>query len=123
MKTRPCSMEDFSAVIQLLHQLWPDRYLDSQRLKDTFQLALQTAQQRLHCATIDSNVVDFCSLSVRHSLWCQQLLAHVDSELGNPVAKLRVITSGRRLVDSSISLSIRWLNNSSFETTAVCQVS
>ncbi len=92
-------MEEFSAVIQLLHPLWPDRYLDSQRLKDTFQLALQTAQQRLHCATIDSNVVRFCSLSIRHILWYQQLLAHVDSELGNPVAKLRVIASGRRLVD------------------------
>ena len=75
---RECVISDAEAVIDLLPQLWPDQTLDRRMLAETFQAAMNSPRQKYLCATLESKIVGFCSVSIKYSLWRQRPLAHVD---------------------------------------------
>jgi ribosomal protein S18 acetylase RimI-like enzyme len=78
IQIRNCTEADFEQIVELLSQLWPDNSLDTWKLKDVFNRGLSSGNQRYICATIDSKVIGFCSLTVKNNLWQQGYLGHID---------------------------------------------
>ncbi|MEW6555592.1 MAG: GNAT family N-acetyltransferase [Actinomycetota bacterium] len=75
---RKCEADDFEPVLGLLRQLWPDRDLDRGALEETFLYNLGRDHQHYLCALSGYELVGFCSLSIRKSLWGQGFLAYID---------------------------------------------
>ena len=78
VEIRSCTQEDFETVLGLLEQLWPDRELDRGRMREAFLRGLDNDSQEYLCAAVEGEIVGFCSLSVKNSLWQQGYLANVD---------------------------------------------
>jgi glucosamine-phosphate N-acetyltransferase len=75
---RECRKTDFEQVMKLLEQLWPDKTLDRGKLREVFLRGLKPESQHYVCAEIDDNLVGFCSLTIKNSLWQEGLLGHID---------------------------------------------
>ncbi len=75
---RKCARSDFEQVLSLLRQLWPDRELDREALEETFLYNLDREHQHYLCAVCGEELVGFCSLSLRKSLWGQGFLGYID---------------------------------------------
>ena len=78
MEIRECRRADFEQILTLLHQLWPKKSLDRERLRRAYNRRLRSRDQFHVCATIDSEVIGFCSLTVKSSLSQQGYLGSVD---------------------------------------------
>jgi len=75
---RECKETDFEQVFKLLEQLWPDKTLDREKLRQIFLQGLKSEFQSYVCAVIGENLVGFCSLTIKNSLWQAGLLGHID---------------------------------------------
>jgi glucosamine-phosphate N-acetyltransferase len=75
---RECKEKDFEQVLKLLEQLWPDKKLDREKLHQILLRGLKSESQSYICAVIDENLVGFCSLTIKNSLWQAGLLGHID---------------------------------------------
>ncbi|QDT94820.1 GNAT family N-acetyltransferase [Gimesia aquarii] len=75
---RQCVEADADIVVKLLPQLWPDLAIDRNKAKATFCKSARSGSHRHFCATVDERIVGYCSMSTKHSLWCQGSIAHVD---------------------------------------------
>jgi GNAT superfamily N-acetyltransferase len=75
---RECARDDFEPVFGLLRQLWPDRELDREALEDVFHHNLDCDTQHYLCAVSGEELVGFCTLSIRKSLWGQGFLGYLD---------------------------------------------
>ncbi|MDD3718504.1 MAG: GNAT family N-acetyltransferase [Actinomycetota bacterium] len=75
---RYCTREDFGPVFGLLRQLWPDMELDRGALENMYHGNLGCDSQRYFCAVNAGEVVGFCALSTRRSLFGPSTLAYVD---------------------------------------------
>jgi ribosomal protein S18 acetylase RimI-like enzyme len=71
-------MDDFPAVLTLLHQLWPDQPLAEDALHAVFGKALDSESRVCLCAVVGERVIGFGSLTIKNSLWQTGPLAHVD---------------------------------------------
>jgi GNAT superfamily N-acetyltransferase len=69
---------DFDEVFPLLQQLWPNRELDSARLRDVFLEALSSPAEAYLIAETDGRVVGFGSLAITNSLWTAGRLAFLN---------------------------------------------
>ena len=78
LQIRPCSSDDFSGVLILLKQLWPEKSLDPASLRIAYDRALASDSQRYICATDGEQVIGFGSLTVNNNLWQEGYLGHVD---------------------------------------------
>jgi len=77
-KIRPCTEEDFAAVLGLLGELWPGRRLDAAALHVVYSRSLASESQFYLCAEEEGAVIGFCSLSLKNNLWQAGDLAHID---------------------------------------------
>jgi GNAT superfamily N-acetyltransferase len=75
---RSCDAADFAAVLRLLEQLWPELELDAGALRPIFLDCLKRDDCVAVCAVVSSEVVGFCDLTLRMSLWKAGMLAYVD---------------------------------------------
>jgi GNAT superfamily N-acetyltransferase len=75
---RKCTAADFDRVSLLLKQLWPSKATDSKRLRLAWDRALASTSQRLVSAVDQGEIVGFCSMSIKNSLWCEGPLAQID---------------------------------------------
>jgi GNAT superfamily N-acetyltransferase len=78
LQIRPCSSDDFSGVLELLEQLWPEKRLDPASLRIVYDRALASNSQKYICATDGERVIGFGSLTVKNNLWQEGYLGHVD---------------------------------------------
>lgn len=78
IQIRQCRAEDFGDAVRLLHQLWPDKPLDTAALKTVFDRALASEVQAYLCATDGERVIGFGSLTLKNDLWQEGYLGHVD---------------------------------------------
>lgn len=77
-QTRHCRPEDFSQIVELLRQLWPEKHLDTAALRIVFERALASELQVYLCVTRGQRIVGFGSLSLKNNLWQEGYLGHVD---------------------------------------------
>ncbi|MGC3961239.1 MAG: GNAT family N-acetyltransferase [Verrucomicrobiota bacterium] len=75
---RPCRLEDFNSVVDLLRQLWPDRHLEVESLRTVFARGVAAESQAYFCVVAGGRVVGFGSLTLKNNLWQEGYLAHVD---------------------------------------------
>ena len=75
---RDVTVDDFSDIFLLLHQLWPGKELHKDSLLKVFLPALKSSNDHYLCAEIDSRIIGFCSLVTKGSLWQEGLIAYVN---------------------------------------------
>jgi GNAT superfamily N-acetyltransferase len=75
---RNVSIADFEQIFELLEQLWPNKTLYFEGMKDMFSLNLQAPNQHYICAEIPSKIIGFCSLTIKNNLWQQAFLGNID---------------------------------------------
>jgi GNAT superfamily N-acetyltransferase len=75
---RKCTNADFEQVASLLMQLWPSKKQNLSKLRGAFDRAMASTSQRYFCAIDNGNVVGFCSVSMKNSLWEEGTLANLD---------------------------------------------
>lgn len=78
MEIRECSSEDFDGVVPLLAQLWPEKELDLEALRETFDEYQVSRVHECICAVEDDLLVGFCTLFVLDSLYDQGRLGYLD---------------------------------------------
>jgi len=78
MTLRNCAAADIGRISELLGQLWPDVDVHTAELRQCFERGLQSPSQKFLCAVLDEKVVGFCSLNVKHNLWQQGLVGHIE---------------------------------------------
>jgi glucosamine-phosphate N-acetyltransferase len=78
MEIRSYTFDDLDRICRLLGQLWPGVAVNTPAMRECFASGLRSASQRYICAVVGGEVVGFCSLNVRNSLWQQGLIGHVD---------------------------------------------
>jgi GNAT superfamily N-acetyltransferase len=100
---RECDRRDFEPVFALLRQLWPDRELDRQALEGVFLYNLDSASQHYLCAVSGEELLGFCSLSVRKSLWGQGFLGYLDELVVDEDRRGEGI--GSRLLERALELA------------------
>ena len=75
---RKCVSADFQPIAGLLVQLWPNKPQNLGKLRIAFDRALQSTAQRYVCAVENGEIIGFCSLSFKNSLWQEAMLGSVD---------------------------------------------
>ncbi|MGA7711416.1 MAG: GNAT family N-acetyltransferase [Rhizomicrobium sp.] len=101
---RACTAADFEQILLLLQQLWPDKTLGREQLREVYSRALSSERtQRLLCAVEEERVVGFCSMTIKNNLWIEGFLAHVDELVVDRAKRGRGI--GARLLQSAIALA------------------
>ncbi len=73
-----CRAAQWPAIVPLLRQLWPDRDVEAEPVRRTFEAALQSDCGQYWIARKGQAVVGFASLSLKHSLWAGGKLAQVN---------------------------------------------
>jgi GNAT superfamily N-acetyltransferase len=71
-------MRDFEGVRKLLQQLWPDMISNTDELRIVFERALTSTTQKSIAAIAEDDVVGFCSLTLKNSLWTAGNLGVID---------------------------------------------
>ena len=100
---RPCTHADFSDVLRLLQQLWPNQRFDQARLQEIFERALTSDAQRLICAVDDGRLIGFCSLTLKNNLWQQGYLGHIDELVVDETCRGRGI--GTQLLNAIVEIA------------------
>jgi glucosamine-phosphate N-acetyltransferase len=77
-QVRKCTNADFEQVASLLMQLWPGKKQNLSKLRGAYDRAMASTSQRYFCAIDSGNVVGFCSVSMKNSLWEEGTLANLD---------------------------------------------
>lgn len=75
---RFCKREDFSEIVHLLRQLWPNKELDVVGLQLVFERALISSNQKLTVAILDNRIVGYCSLTIKNNFWQAGYVGNVD---------------------------------------------
>jgi glucosamine-phosphate N-acetyltransferase len=75
---RLCTRADFSELLALLRQLWPEMALVESELKMVFDQGLEAANQSYLGAEHEGRLVGFCSLNVLNNLWLHGNMGHID---------------------------------------------
>ncbi len=78
LQIRRAYRDDFIEVFELLKQLWPDKELNKLKLQEVFAKALDSENQQMIISEVDSQIVGFCSLTIKNNLWAAGNLGHVD---------------------------------------------
>jgi GNAT superfamily N-acetyltransferase len=75
---RNCEISDFEEVFQLLLQLWPGNEVNQLQAKNVFQSGINSNNQVYLCSVYNSQIIGFCSLTIKNNLWVQGYLGHID---------------------------------------------
>jgi GNAT superfamily N-acetyltransferase len=78
LSIRNFETSDFDQVFELLKQLWSYKELDYDGMKKMLDHNLTSPDHFYIVAAHGPRVIGFCSLTVKHNLWLQDLLGNVD---------------------------------------------
>lgn len=105
IQIRDCKIEDFDAILKLLHQLWPQKMIHSELLREVYEKGICSKSNRYICAITDSKIVGFASLTVKGNLWQEGYLGHIDELVVDEPYRRQGI--GNRLLENVIDLARR----------------
>ena len=100
---RKCTGADFEQVSSLLDQLWPNKAQNRSKLRGAYDRALASTAQRYLCAIDQGDLVGFCSVSFKNSLWQEGPLANIDELVVAETARGQGI--GSALLDAVIDVA------------------
>lgn len=100
---RKCTNADFAQVAPLLLQLWPNKAQNLSKLRGAFDRAMASTSQRYFCAVDNGDIVGFCSVSMKNSLWEEGSLANVDELVVDAAARGQGI--GTALLDYVVDMA------------------
>lgn len=101
---RNCSSDDFEGVQKLLQQLWPDRNFNVKDLREVYERALSSQNQKLMAAVASGRIVGFCSLTIKNNLWQAANLGVVDELVVD--AEYRGFGIGKMLMEKITQIAI-----------------
>jgi ribosomal protein S18 acetylase RimI-like enzyme len=78
IEIRKLRREDSDDLVKLLEQLWPGKSIDASVVKRIIEKGLSSDHQVYICATDSINLVGYCSLTIKNSLWLSANLGNVD---------------------------------------------
>ncbi len=105
MQIRGCKIEDFDDILKLLYQLWPQKMLHPELLREVYERGICSKSNRYICAITDSKIVGFASLTVKGNLWQEGYLGHIDELVVDEPYRRQGI--GTRLLEHMIDLARR----------------
>ncbi|MCC7572560.1 MAG: GNAT family N-acetyltransferase [Candidatus Methanofastidiosum sp.] len=74
----PAKYEDHDEIHGLLIQLWPDKIVDKENIRDIFQKGLENKSNKYLIARNKNVIVGFISLSTKNSMWQEGNIGHID---------------------------------------------
>jgi ribosomal protein S18 acetylase RimI-like enzyme len=74
---RKAENKDFNSIFLLLKQLWSNKKLNKTTLKKVYSRLLNSDNEEAWCAEINRQIVGFCTLSIRNSLWQESRMGHI----------------------------------------------
>lgn len=77
VRIRSAEIKDFEGVYPLLQQLWPDKELNKNDLMEVFYRGVESHEDEYFCAEINGEIVGFCSLAVKNSLWQESYIGDI----------------------------------------------
>jgi ribosomal protein S18 acetylase RimI-like enzyme len=104
IKIRNCSSDDFEGVQKLLQQLWPGRNFNVKDLREVYERALSSPNQKLMAAAGPDRIVGFCSLTIKNNLWQAANLGVVDELVVD--AEYRGFGIGKMLMEKITQIAI-----------------
>ncbi len=78
IQIRRVTSHDFNEIVALLQQLWPDKTLHVEQLRNVYDQALHSDSQIYLCTDKAGAVIGFGSLSIKNNLWQEGFLGHID---------------------------------------------
>lgn len=73
-----CRLSDFSDVMALLRQLWPERKPDIEKMLRAYKKAIKSKNQIYLKAVHEGKCIGFCSLSILNTLYGNGESMHID---------------------------------------------
>jgi len=92
----PCGKHEFSQILSLLAQLWPDKELHVGRLRAVFERGIASSTQYYIGARAEAGLIGFGSLTIKNNLWLEGNMANIDELVVDAEYRGRKI--GTRLV-------------------------
>lgn len=77
IKIKNSEIQDFNQVFLLLNQLWQNKELNKNNLKNVFKKGLTSKNEIYLCAEVNNKIIGFCSLAIRNSLWQEACMGHI----------------------------------------------
>lgn len=74
---RKAKTGDFPGVFQLFGQLWPNRELHENAMREVFERGCASASDDYFCAEQDGTVIGFCAAAVVNNFWQEGQIAYV----------------------------------------------
>ncbi len=78
IEIRKLTINDIDALIKLLEQLWSDKAINKNAVKDVIKNGLSSNCQIYICATDNEKLIGFCSLTVKNNLWFEANSGDID---------------------------------------------
>lgn len=78
LQIRESTAPDFERILNLLHQLWPERQLDVVRARAVFERGLNSSSKAYLCAVYDGQVIGFGSFTLKDNFWPEGRVGYVD---------------------------------------------
>lgn len=75
---REVTLNDFNEIFKLLEQLWPDKALSREVLKEVFSSAIKAPYNIYLCTEVNGRIAGFCSLVITESLMVDGLAGHIN---------------------------------------------
>ena len=76
-KIRPAVTEVFDNIYPLFEQLWPNKPINREALRDVFDRGVTSQTDELLCAVSDGVIIGFCAFAVVNNLWQEGAIAYV----------------------------------------------
>lgn len=77
LQIRSATGDDFDGVFPLFRQLWPNKQLDREELKNVFLRGVESPTDELFCTVLDGAVIGFCAYAIVNNLWQEGRISYL----------------------------------------------
>jgi glucosamine-phosphate N-acetyltransferase len=78
IEIRKCTENDFDEMLVLFRQLWPDKPIDTNALREVYKAAVSSGLRTYIAAVSGEELVGLVSLSIKTSLWQEGFVGHIE---------------------------------------------
>lgn len=69
--------EDFPEILPLFKQLWPNKEINTEKLRIVFERGIDSIQDDLFCIKIDNKIIGFAAYAIVNNLWQEGQISYV----------------------------------------------